>query len=256
MIHELLLALNGCHGDVFAYNKDTGMIEVVDELPFIHPSEVQLLNKICRLGTYYQQLHTFVEQQQTAENGLYVKALANGVDEILSAYRQTLLRIEEEYQLVLPRVDHTVHVIMQQKKWKGGEILTHVYEQCNSGDPFLKQTFQRLLHVCHKVMYQQSSAWMLQGLLLDHYKEFFVEAIPPTTEASSSDDTSPYRDSPGVTDTPEVSGSPLSSYRLRSSMLPSYLPVRVAEKMLFIGEAALIFNSTDKSMMKVPKKGL
>lgn len=28
--------------------------------------------------------------------GLYVKALANGVDEILSAYRQTLLRIEEE----------------------------------------------------------------------------------------------------------------------------------------------------------------
>ena len=28
MIHELLLALNGCHGDIFAYNKDTGMIEV------------------------------------------------------------------------------------------------------------------------------------------------------------------------------------------------------------------------------------
>lgn len=28
MIHELLLALNGCHGDIFAYNEDTGMIEV------------------------------------------------------------------------------------------------------------------------------------------------------------------------------------------------------------------------------------
>lgn len=28
MIHELLLALNGCHGNIFAYNKDTGMIEV------------------------------------------------------------------------------------------------------------------------------------------------------------------------------------------------------------------------------------
>ena len=27
-------------------------------------------------------------------------------------------------------------------------------------------------------------------------------------------------------------------------------------QMLFIGEAAQIFNSTDKSMMKVPKKGL
>ena len=28
--------------------------------------------------------------------GLYIKALASGVDEILSAYRQTLLRIEEQ----------------------------------------------------------------------------------------------------------------------------------------------------------------
>jgi len=60
-------------------------------------------------------LHTFVEQQQTAENGtsrccwhianvyrfsfflgLYVKALGYGVDEILDAYRRKLLRIEEE----------------------------------------------------------------------------------------------------------------------------------------------------------------
>ena len=58
-------------------------------------------------------------------------------------------------------------------------------------------------------------------------------------------------------------------------MLPLYLPVRVAEKvakqnchrmlltyrvynvqMLFIGEAAQIFNFTDKSVMKAPKKGV
>ena len=32
---------------------------------------------------------------------------------------------------------------MRPFQWKGGEILTHIYEQCSSGDPFLKQTFQR-----------------------------------------------------------------------------------------------------------------
>ena len=35
MIHELLLALNGCHGDIFTYNRDTGMIEVENFLHII-----------------------------------------------------------------------------------------------------------------------------------------------------------------------------------------------------------------------------
>ncbi|XP_065885565.1 gamma-tubulin complex component 4-like [Dysidea avara] len=266
MIHELLLACNGCDGDIFVLKKDTGMIEVADELPFVHPSEVQLMNKICCLGTYYHRLHTFVEQQQTAENGLYVKAVACGVDELLDAYRRTLLRIEEEaysdphmplthvreqldeYQLVLPRVSHVISTT-QQNKWRGGHILSYIYDQCNSGDPFLRHTFQRLLHVCHKVMYQQSSAWMLHGLLLDHKEEFFVESVTVTELPSSPSDEEP----PSNETTVAVGGSPLSSYHLRSAMLPSYLPVRVAEKILFIGEAAQIFNFTDKTL-KVPNK--
>ena len=28
-------------------------------------------------------------------------------------------------------------------QWKGGQILTFIYEQCNSGDPLLRHTFQR-----------------------------------------------------------------------------------------------------------------
>ena len=48
---------------------------------------VALIRNCCK-KFYMQNIHHFT--------GLYIKALANGIDEILSAYRQTLLRIEEE----------------------------------------------------------------------------------------------------------------------------------------------------------------
>ena len=51
MIHELLLALNGCHGDIFAYNRDTGMIEVGI---FVHPLQAhETLILGCRRVTVY-----------------------------------------------------------------------------------------------------------------------------------------------------------------------------------------------------------
>ena len=34
-----------------------------------------------------------------------------------------------------------------------------------------------MLHVCHAVMFKQLSAWLLHGLLLDYYDEFFVMMV-------------------------------------------------------------------------------
>ena len=89
-------------------------MQVVPNLPFIHPSEISLLNRICRLGTYYLQLRQFISQQTeatlslrplsplTAESanrengGLYLKALAHGIDQVLESYRQQLVRVEKK----------------------------------------------------------------------------------------------------------------------------------------------------------------
>ena len=42
---------------------------------------------------------------------------------------------------------------------------------------YLHHTFLlpvRILHTCHSVLYKQLSAWMLHGILLDEYEEFFI----------------------------------------------------------------------------------
>eukprot|EP00051_Salpingoeca_urceolata_P023622 m.404408 g.404408 ORF g.404408 m.404408 type:complete len:99 (-) comp20126_c0_seq5:122-418(-) len=57
MLHDLLLALSGCPGDVFVQDKDT--YRVLKGLPLLHPCEAELLNRLAHLGWLYHGLHAF-----------------------------------------------------------------------------------------------------------------------------------------------------------------------------------------------------
>ncbi len=39
--------------------------------------------------------------------------------------------------------------------------------------------------MCHGVLYKQLTAWMLHGMLIDKYNEFFVQKAQRSTEAST-----------------------------------------------------------------------
>lgn len=100
-------------------------------LPFIHPSEVSLLNRICKLGTHYNRVRKFIAEQNAVTfslppilpvanppprmsehsqrlicshiklhahvgSGLYLKALSCAIDRVLSDYRQALIDLEKK----------------------------------------------------------------------------------------------------------------------------------------------------------------
>ena len=51
---------------VYLYSICTCVIQLISDLPFIHPSEVALVNKVVRLGSYYQSLREFITEQISA----------------------------------------------------------------------------------------------------------------------------------------------------------------------------------------------
>ncbi|XP_072409004.1 gamma-tubulin complex component 4 isoform X1 [Chiloscyllium punctatum] len=289
MIHELLLALSGYPGSIFSWNKRSGL-QVSQDLPFLHPSETSILNRLCKLGTDYIRFTEFIEQYtghvqqqechpsqqgQAGLHGIYLRAFCTGLDSMLQPYRQALLDLEHEFladphlsishvnysldqfQLLFPSVTVVVEQIKSQKI-HGCQLLETVHQHSCGGLPPVRSALEKILAVCHGVMYKQLSAWMLHGLLLDKYEEFFIKQGPSSGSVSSQPEEEDEEDLGirGLTgkqlrelqdlrliEEENMLATSLKQFSLRAEMLPSYIPVRVAEKILFVGESVQMFEN-------------
>uniref|UniRef100_A0A8C6TNN5 Gamma-tubulin complex component n=1 Tax=Neogobius melanostomus TaxID=47308 RepID=A0A8C6TNN5_9GOBI len=287
MIHELLLALSGFPGTIFTWNKRNGL-QVSQELPFLHPSEVGVLNRQCKLGSDYIRFTEFMEQHtghvhaqdhvaaqaQTGLHGVYLRAFCTGLDSMLQPYRQALLDLEHEFlgdphltishvnykldqfQLLFPSVMVVVETIRAQKI-HGCQILETVYKHSCGGLPPVRTALEKILCVCHGVLYKQLAAWMLHGLLLDQHEELFIRQGPSGSGSSANQDEEDDDLGLGglsgkqlrelqdlrLIEEENMLAPSLQQFSLRTEMLPSYIPVRVAEKILFVGESVQMFEN-------------
>ncbi|KAM9181896.1 gamma-tubulin complex component 4 isoform 2-T2 [Mergus octosetaceus] len=295
MIHELLLALSGYPGAAFTWSKRGGL-QVSQELPFLHPSETSVLNRLCRLGTDYirfaefveqytghvqQQDHHVSQQNQGGLHGIYLRAFCTGLDSVLQPYRQALLDLEQEFladphlsishvnysldqfQLLFPSVMVVVEQIKTQKI-HGCQILETVHKHSCGGLPPVRSALEKILAVCHGVMYKQLSAWMLHGLLLDQHEEFFIKQGPSSGNVPGQpEDDDDDLGIGGLTgkqlrelqdlrliEEENMLAPSLKQFSLRVEMLPSYIPVRVAEKILFVGESVQMFENQNVNLTR------
>uniref|UniRef100_A0A9J8B1T9 Gamma-tubulin complex component n=1 Tax=Cyprinus carpio carpio TaxID=630221 RepID=A0A9J8B1T9_CYPCA len=292
MIHELLLALSGYPGTIFTWNKRNGL-QVSQDLPFLHPSESSVLNRLCKMGTDYVRFTEFIEQHtghvhqqehyssqpsQTGLHGIYLRAFCTGLHSMLQPYRQALLDLEkeflgdphlsishvnymlEQFQLLFPSVMVVVETIKSQKI-HGCQILETVYKHSCGGLPPVRMALEKILAVCHGVMYKQLAAWMLHGLLLDQSEEFFAKQGPSVGGATAAQEEEEEDLGIGglsgkqlrelqdlrLIEEENMLAPSLQQFSLRVEMLPSYIPVRVAEKILFVGESVQMFENHNQS---------
>ncbi|KAL8582302.1 hypothetical protein ACOMHN_037059 [Nucella lapillus] len=297
MLHELLLALTGHYGGVF---RDSGNgIQVVSDLPFIHPSEVKLLNDLCRLGTLYKSFQQFIQDHGSAVStrptvfvdslcagaggelhGLYMRSFCRGLDMVLADYRDALLSLEQqilrdphlpvshlqyslqEFQLLFPALSTVLQQIISHRA-HGCYLLDILYKNSVCGLPKVKDALERILHVCHGVLLKQLCAWMIHGLSHDPHREFFIQAVSATAHRKDNVSTASQEEE-GELGIMGVTGRQMQAMRsvgvwegqsaqqtgmfvIQADLLPAYIPMRVASKILFVGESVQMFETNQQN---------
>ncbi|KAE9589461.1 hypothetical protein Lal_00000563 [Lupinus albus] len=208
---------------------------------------------------------------------VYRRALANGIVEILSVYRSAVLHIEQlllsetipilatvtqclnKFFSLLPPL-YKLILEIERDDIRGGQLLNLLHKRHHCGVPELQTCIQRLLWHGHQVMYNQLASWVIYGILQDQHGEFFIRS----QEARDVENSSSHPDISEKLARLSTDDASLSDWHLGFhiclDMLPEYIPMRVAESILFAGKAVRVlrnpspsFQSGDAVYPQMPK---
>lgn len=173
-----------------------------------------------------------------------------------------------KYSLLFPAIINVIQEI-EDKRICGAALCNCIYRASITGFEQIKSFFDSILFALHSVMYNQMLAWVLHGTLIDTHSEFFIAQ----TRLNITNDLNPRNLlraelARGIYSGGDVSSSQSrivaigertrnlatinhqklqhsfnwrSRYYINYEMLPDmYLPLQVAETLLFIGKAVQV----------------
>ena len=218
----------------------------------------------------------------------YFLALANGLEECLQPYRarvlqleQTLLRTPElslpsmqlgmgDFELTLPALRRLLAGV-QHANLRGVALLDHLHAAAAGCVHSLRAHLAILLRHTQRVLRSQLAAWLLHGELLPGDGDFFIEYRPPPTPAAADAADESKGD---VAHEPSASAGASSmaasvggegggsdedvlrggwfTFDVAVARKPAFLPMRVAERVLFIGKAVRVLRASEQRQESYP----
>ncbi|XP_017969760.1 PREDICTED: gamma-tubulin complex component 4 [Theobroma cacao] len=273
----------GLHLSPDAPISDQRSFKLASDISFIDSSERDLIERLITLGFYYRELDRFatksrnlswirsadvspleraagLSKPKTEKPSVYRRAIANGLVEILSVYRSAVLQIEQKllsetmpilatvtqglnkFFVILPPLYELILEI-ERDDIRGGQLLNLLHKRCHCGVPELQACIQRLLWHGHQVLYNQLASWMVYGILQDQHGEFFIRR----QEDRDVDYGSSISDMSEKLARLSTDDSSLMDWHLGFhiflDMLPEYIPMHVAESILFAGKAVRVLRN-------------
>lgn len=211
------------------------------------------------------------------ESGPYVLAFALGLEECLQPYRAHVLALEQsllrqpdlslpamqlgfgDFELTLPALRRLVTTV-QDSNIRGVALLDYLHASAASCVHSMRAALRVLLRHTQRVLRSQMAAWLLHGELLPGDGDFFIQHVG--AEAGDSDGSVIADVAAAVTATAGSAASAASdagadatnlgdegggwfAYDIAVENKPAALPMRVAERVLFVGKAVRVLRASE-----------
>jgi len=195
--------------------------------------------KLCEVGWLYSQVHSFTEKQAgEVSYGLVGHSFVTALREELTEYYRLLAALEQNVRdghvtllqlgiwtrQPMARLKLLVEIVDMVGMARGGALATQLYTFLSQGDPDLRGCVATLLSSCCRPLYTMLLRWILDGTLEDPHNEFFICGEPG------------------------IQGEAIwhHKYTIRKAMIPRFLSMSWAKKILSTGKSINFLNSVCK----------
>lgn len=235
-----------------------------------------MIEEILKCIELHREIRNFIDTHSLKHNnisnkGLYLEALANGIDLALDPFRERMLELERKHikNLHLP----LSHFLFEMKKFEtffnflkqfidelkiqkyhGCAILGHLHKYNFHADVKSMEALKIIRRRVYSVFLQQLSQWLIYGRLVDTHEEFFI-----TRRADKCKKLKHSRMDDGITASASTLNSEIVNthdslwqFQVVYSAVPSNLTTSFAEKVLFIGQTVrMLIDEPQQSAKKV-----
>ncbi|XP_055851463.1 gamma-tubulin complex component 4 homolog [Episyrphus balteatus] len=282
MIHDILLCL------LNPYSKRLPIEEFVisDAVStFLHPGERKILQDIIRIINLHRDIAKFtkiygsshnqglstslVDTDEPLQNGLYLKAFANGIELVLETYLEEITELERRYLqnpsqsllFIFQKINvfQPLFLFLQKlirgiraQKLHGCAIIQYLHQNILHGDRKINAAIKKIQSTVNVVFLKQLTHWILYAKIVDTYGEFFIQCSESRNNSTMGSErctsSGSGKHTASTLSDAASTYAEIWRYDIAYEFLPHYLSSAWAEKVLFIGQTVLIFK-VDKNRL-------
>ncbi|EDO33629.1 predicted protein [Nematostella vectensis] len=237
LLREIIYIFQGIEGTIIKLDPTTDAYRISNNVG-VPKSVRDLVNKLGELGWLYRKVRKYLDARSGDRAlGLVGQSFCAALQQELSEYYRLMAVLEGQQQLSdqgvvgegasgsltlrrlviwtydpLLRLRTLAALVDTCKGKKGGALLSAIHTYMQHGDPFVRSLVKHMLNLVSKTILDR---WVYEGELEDQYQEFFIEVDYTVRDERLWFD----------------------KYSLRKQMLPSFIPIDMATKILNIGKS-------------------